>query len=146
MEALTRGTRALFASGRAVFGHDGPATIVTVSVATEPHRVRCEAKLAEVEAAAAAAVGGPVTVCVNVGEVGGDEPPRRDEAISLVQTDRRVVARANAPTVGPGDQYDDEHASIDVRELEDAPPAQVVSGLDLVLKAFGPKTVVVEER
>ena len=146
LEALTRGTRALFASGRAVFGHDGPATIVTVSVATEPHRVRCEAKLAEVEAAAAAAVGGPVTVCVNVGEVGGDEPPRRDEAIPLVQTDRRIVARANAPTVGPGDQYDDEHASIDVRELEDAPPAQVVSGLDLVLKAFGPKTVVVEER
>lgn len=145
MEALTRGTRALFASGRAVFDHDGTATIVTVSVANEPHRVRCEAKLAEVEAAAAAAVGGPVTMCVNVGEVGGDEPPRRDEAIALVHTDRRVVARANALTVGPDDQYDDEHASIDVRELEDAPPAQVVSGLDLVLKAFGPKTVVVEE-
>ena len=141
LERLTRGTRALFASGRATFVDEAGATAVTIAVANEPHRARCEAKLGEIEPAVVAQLGASSTVRIVVGDVGGDEPPRRDEAIAL-QADRRVVARAALPTAA---EIDEEIDSINVRDLEDAPVVPVVSGVDLVLKAFGPKTVVVEE-
>ena len=114
-----------------------------MAVPNDPHRTRAEAKIAELEAALADEAGAGPAVRLVIDAAAG-EPPLRDEAVPLATASARIVAEvANVDRHRAEPDLDDQ--DIDLHDLVDAGPAQVTSGIDLVLKAFGPNTVIVEE-
>jgi DNA polymerase-3 subunit gamma/tau len=109
---------------------------LTLGAPNEAHRAKCEQHRADVEAAAARVVGGPVPIALVV-ESGGpshdDQDDPRDRG-----TNAQVVTLHPA---GPPPADDD----IDLHDLVDAPPDTVVSPIDRLAQAF-PGSELIDER
>jgi DNA polymerase-3 subunit gamma/tau len=120
LDALPRGTKAIFSTGRFVEG-DGRAAVF--ALANAPTRDHCEKKRGDVEAALAAHFGRPVPLrLVTDGEMAGASPEG---------------SSANAPAA-----RDEPEESIDVHALENAPDA--ATGAQRLADAF-PGAELVEE-
>ena len=156
LDTLTRGVRALFATAR-LLGVESDTFVV--GLPNEPHRARGETRVAEVAAALAARVGRPVEIRLVV-DASAAAPPEEirpdDEAtdedptsgsIARSPSSARSVAEAAVGPPPASRGRDEQYAEdkIDLQDLEDAGPGQVASGIDLVLKAFGPRTRLIEE-
>ena len=124
LPALKPLARALFSTGRFVDG-DEPGTTKFV-LPNEPHRAKCEAHRAEVEAAIAARFGQPVRLTLAV-----------DEAEIAKAPGRRGGLRA-VPDPEPDEP-------IDPAELVDAGSDAAPSALDQFTKAFPGATIVDED-
>ena len=104
LDALPRGTKAIYSTGRFV---DGDGSAAVFALANAPTRDHCEKKRTEVEAALAAHFGRPVPIrLVTDADVGGTPP-------AAPKGGRRAAAPPEPET----------EEAIDVSELEDAPAA-----------------------
>jgi DNA polymerase-3 subunit gamma/tau len=120
LDALPRGTKAIFSTGRFV---DGDGTTAVFALANKPTRDHCEKKRPDVEQALAAHFGRPVPLrLVTDAEVGGAPPPAPVPAAG-----GRKGKAAAAPDPDP-EEIEDVHA------LEDAPSAG--SGAQRLVEAF----------
>jgi hypothetical protein len=129
LEALPRGTKAIFSTGRFV---DGDGSTAIFALANAPTRDHCEKKRADVEKALAAHFGRPVPLrLVTDAEVGIPPPAAAGAAKS---GGRRPAAAAPEP-----EEIDE---PVDVHALEDAPAAG--SGAQRLTEAF-PGAELVEE-
>jgi DNA polymerase-3 subunit gamma/tau len=125
LEALPRGTKAIYSTGRFV---DGDGSSAVFALANAPTRDHCEKKRPEVERALAAHFGRPVPLrLVTDAEVGGGPVP---------------VAGGGAPAPAPV-AVEEADEVVDVHDLEDAPSAG--SGAQRLAAAFPGAELVEEE-
>ena len=117
LEALPRGTKAIYSTGRFV---DGDGTAAIFALANAPTRDHCEKKRPDVERALAAHFGRPVPLRLVTDADAGAAP-------SAAPTVGRS-AKAAAPAVEEAEEV------IDVHDLEDAPSAG--SGAQRLAEAF----------
>ncbi len=117
--------RALYAGGHVQSERDGT---LTVALPNDHHRQRCEEHRPAVEAALAAATGGPVQLVLVA-----DAATARDDTGPIVAPRPPAGRRGADPTPGAALPADDD---IDLDELVDAPPAEVATPVDRLAEAF----------
>jgi DNA polymerase-3 subunit gamma/tau len=128
LDALPRGARAIFSTGRFV---DGDGSAAVFALANAPTRDHCEKKRGDVEAALAAHFGRPVRLrLVTDAEVGGAPvaTPAPESAPTASAAPAKGRGRLKA---APVDEVEDVG---DVRALEDAPSGG--SGAERLAEAF----------
>ena len=124
LDALPRGTKAIYSTGRFV---EGDGTTAIFALANAPTRDHCEKKRPDVEKALAAHFGRPVPLrLITDAEAGGAAPAAGGRG-----------AKATAPVVEEVEEV------IDVHELEDAPSAG--SGAQRLAEAFPGAELLEEE-
>ena len=134
LEALPRGTKAIFSTGRFV---DGDGSVAVFALANVPTRDHCEKKRADVETALAGHFGRPVPLrLVTDAEVGGAPAPAPAATGGGSRSGGRLRAAPVAEVEPEGEEIADVHA------LEDAPAAG--SGAQRLTDAF-PGAELVEE-
>ena len=140
--------RAVIASARLLGERDGA---VAIGVANEQTRLKCEQYRGELEAAVVKAVGGSVRIEFVVDRNSGDDDtapsapvpasaPRPSRASATVD----VTPDEPLPPSAPPAPAEDDEADIDLDDLEDVPPEQVVTPTDRLLDAF-PGSKLIEE-
>lgn len=123
--------RAMYSSTTVLGEHDGA---LTIGVANETQRAKCEEHRRDVEAAIASVVGGTVSVQLVIHSGSADHDDHDDHTGSNVV----ALVRGAAPAAAP------EEEAIDLDDLVDAPPESVVSPIDRLTQAF-PGSRLVEE-
>jgi hypothetical protein len=126
LDALPRGAKAIYSTGRFV---DGDGTTAVFALANGPTRDHCEKKRPDVEKALAAHFGRPVPLRLVTDADVGEAPPAAAPA--------GKGKRAPAPTT---DEVED---ITDVHQLEDAPTAG--SGAQRLTEAFPGAELLEEE-